>query len=231
MRQNGIRSCCARFIACALLALPELAAQGHAQEVNRSAADLSATVTRIQQRYAAVQNFRAEFTQHYRAPGIEQTESGTLYMKKPGLMRWEYRDPEVKLFVADGRNTYLYTPADRQVIVQRFTPDDLRSTPLQFLLGKGNLTSSYDVSWESAPAGAGELLLRLTPRDRDSEYSFLVIACDRGTFDLRRLVIHERAGNTSEFVFSRVETNLKLENAQFEFKIPKGVEVVRLDVK
>jgi len=203
------------------------AAVAHAQ-----APDLAAVIAGLQRRHAAVESIRAEFTQKYHAPGIEQTESGTMYMKKPGLMRWEYRDPEVKLFVADGRNTYLYTPEDRQVVIQRFTSEDLRGTPLQFLLGQGDIRRGFEVSWEVVPAlGAAEYLIRLTPRAAASEYAYLVIACDRGSFDLRRLAIGEHSGNISEFLFRNLQVNGKLDGKQFEFKIPKGVEVIRLDEK
>jgi outer membrane lipoprotein carrier protein len=205
----------------------QLAAAAQAQT-----ADVTEVIAGLQHRYAAVESFRAEFTQKYQAPGIEQTESGTMYMKKPGLMRWEYRQPEVKLFVADGRNTYLYTPEDRQVVIQRFTVEDLRGTPLQFLLGQGDMRRSYDVSWEVAPAAAGaDYLLRLRPRVASSEYDYLLVACDRSSFDLRRIVIREHSGNTSEFLFANPQINGKLDNKQFEFKIPKGVDVIRLDEK
>lgn len=196
-------------------------------------ADLTAAVAGLQRRYAAVVTIQAEFRQTYRAPGINQTESGIVTMKKPGLMRWEYRDPEIKLFVADGRDTYLYTPEDRQVLVRRFTADDLRSTPLQFLLGHGDIRRSFDVSWEtdSAFKASGDILLRLTPRATETDYAYVVIACDAASFDLHRIVIREPIGNTSEFVFNKLKTNVKVDSKQFQFKIPKGVEVVRLDEK
>jgi outer membrane lipoprotein carrier protein len=195
--------------------------------------DLASAIAGLQRRYAAVNTMRADFLQTYRAPGVDQTESGTMTMKKPGLMRWEYREPEIKLFVADGRDTYLYTPEDRQVLVQRFTAADLRSTPLRFLLGQGDIEGSFFVSWEPdlKPMAAGTLLLRLTPRSTETGYAHVTIECDGSSFDMRRMVIHERTGNTSEFVFRNLQTNVKIDNKQFQFKIPKGVEVVRLDEK
>ena len=195
--------------------------------------DLASAIAGLQRRYAAVNTMRADFLQTYRAPGVDQTESGTMTMKKPGLMRWEYREPEIKLFVADGRDTYLYTPEDRQVLVQRFTAADLRSTPLRFLLGQGDIEGSFFVSWEPdlKPMAVGTLLLRLTPRSAETGYAHVTIECDGRSFDVRRMVIHERTGNTSEFVFRNLQTNVKIDNRQFQFKIPKGVEVVRLDEK
>jgi outer membrane lipoprotein carrier protein len=196
-------------------------------------ADLAAVIAGLQRRYAAVDCIRADFRQTYRAPGVDQTESGTLIMKRPGLMRWEYRDPELKLFVADGRDTYLYTPADRQVLVRRFSAADLRSTPLQFLLGQGDIQQSFQVSWEPDPKPdtGGAFLLRLTPRSTEADYSYVVVECNGSSYDVYRIVIHEHTGNTSEFVLSKMQTNVKVDNKQFQFKIPKGVEVVRLDEK
>ncbi len=196
-------------------------------------ADLAATVAALQRRYASVDSLSADFTQIYRSPGMDQTESGIVYMKRPGLMRWEYRNPEEKLFVADGRDTYLYTPADRQVLVRRFTLDDLRATPIQLLLGQGDLKRNYDVAWDSV-AGAqadGVVRLRLTPRAGNADYAYVVLECDDASFDLRRILIRDRTGDSSEFLFTNLKTNAKVNAQQFQFKIPKGVEVVRLDEK
>jgi outer membrane lipoprotein carrier protein len=195
--------------------------------------NLTAAIAGLQRRYAAVDCLSADFTQRYRGPGVDQTESGTLLMKKPGLMRWEYKTPETKLFVADGRETYLYTPADRQVFVQRFTAADLRSTPLQLLLGRGDIGRDFLVSWEpGANSGAGgPMRVRLTPRGPQSEYAYVVIEYDLSTYDIGYIVIRERTGNTSEFMFRNLKTDIKVDSRQFQFKIPKGVEVVRLDEK
>jgi outer membrane lipoprotein carrier protein len=154
-------------------------------------------------------------------------------MKKPGLMRWEYSQPEVKLFVADGRSTYLYTPEDRQVLVRPFSDADLRSTPLQFLLGQGDVSKSFGASWEKevAPRIDGTLVLRLTPRAAQPDYAFLVLELDQLTFELRRFVIRELTASTSEFILTDLATNVKLDDGQFKFKIPKGVEVVHVEDK
>ncbi len=197
------------------------------------AGDPAAAIAAIQRRYASIDSIRADFTQNYHAPGMDQTESGIVTLKKPGLMRWEYKIPEVKLFIADGRDTYLYTPEDRQVLVRRFTLDDLRSTPIRLLLGEGDIRRDYVVSWEPGDGNraAGVLRLRLTPRASITEYEYVNLECTAGSYDMRRLVIRERTGNTSEFVFANLVTNVKVEPEQFRFKVPKGVEVVRLDEK
>jgi outer membrane lipoprotein carrier protein len=193
--------------------------------------DLETVAAGLQQRYASAITMSGSFQQTYRAPGIEQVESGVFRMKRPGFMRWEYRQPEAKLFVADGREAFLYVPSDRQVTIQSFSASDMRGTPLEFLLGGTDIRKSFVVSWENnfRPTAEPTLLIRLTPRNGQSEYEFLVLALDPKNFDLRRITLREHGGNTSEFLLSNLTANAKIDNKEFQFKPPKGTEVMRLE--
>ena len=195
------------------------------------AADVDEVVAGLQKRYASVATLSAQFEQTYRGPGIVQVESGTLWIKKRGLMRWEYRVPETKLFISNGRDTYLYTPADRQVMVQSLGASEKLSTPLEFLLGEGNIARSFTASWEVESYARLEqtYLLRLVPKVAEQGYAYLVLEVDQKDNDLRRVVIREASGNTSEFLLSNVILNPKVDSKLFEFTIPKGVEVIRRD--
>ena len=195
------------------------------------AVELQDVISGLQRRYASVETVRGDFLQTYRAPGISQEESGEFWLKKPGVMRWEYRSPEEQIFVADGTESLLYVPKDRQVTVQPFSAADLHSTPLEFLLGSGNISRSCTTSWETEfkPKAERTLLIRLTPRKAQGEYSFLVLELDSQTFDLRRIAIREPGGSTTEFFLTNVATNEKLDKKLFQFKIPKGIEVIRLN--
>jgi outer membrane lipoprotein carrier protein len=115
--------------------------------------------------------------------------------------------------------------------VQPFSASDIRGTPLEFLLGAAEIKKSFDVSWEPQhKLTAGQAaLIRLTPRSSEGEYEFLVLEIDPKSFDLRRIVIREHGGNTSEFLLTGIAVNVKMGNKEFQFKIPKGVEVVRLN--
>jgi outer membrane lipoprotein carrier protein len=195
------------------------------------ALELPDVISGLQQRYASVETIRGSFQQTYRAPGIRREESGEFWLKKPGLMRWEYRSPEEQLFVADGKESFLYVPRDRQVTVQPFSAADLHSTPLRFLLGAGDISGSFFVSWEKEfkPSAQQTILVRLIPRRQESGYAFLVLELDVKTYDLRRIAIREPGGSTSEFFLSNIVTNTKLGKKLFQFKTPKGVEEMRLN--
>jgi outer membrane lipoprotein carrier protein len=190
-------------------------------------------VTGLQARYAQAESLAGDFRQNYRGPGIEQAESGRVYMKRPGLMRWEYQQPETRLFVADGKETWLYAPADKQVSVRAMSSEELRNTPLQLLLGNSQLLKTFKAAFETStlPKYKNSALVRLTPRTPQQEYTSIVVEFDVKTSDLQRIVIHEASGNTSEFLLSNIVLNQKLDKKMFEFKPPKGVEVVRVEDK
>src|SRR5215472_18295890 len=93
----------------------------------------------VDDHYNHLRSLQAEFTEIYRGNGMDRTESGTLWLKKPRKMRWEYRSPREKLFLTDGQDAWFYVPGENQVRKERFKKlEDLRS-PLGFLLGKTKL--------------------------------------------------------------------------------------------
>ena len=106
---------------------------------NAAAPNLQTVAKAVDEHYNRLRSLQAEFTEIYRGLGMDRTESGTLWLKKPGKMRWEYRSPRDKLFLSDGKDAWFYLPGDKQA---RKTPvrklEDLRS-PLGFLLGKTRL--------------------------------------------------------------------------------------------
>jgi outer membrane lipoprotein carrier protein len=193
--------------------------------------DLSAVVAGLHHRYSSVETVSGSFQQTYHAPGVDQIQSGVFRLKRPAFMRWEYRNPEEQLFVANGRESFLYVPSDRQVTIQPLSASDLHNTPLELLMGAGDINKNFVSSWETEfkPKNEHAALIRLSPRANEPAYQYLVLELDPATFDLRRVIVCEHTGNTMEFLLSNVTTNTKMDNKQFQFKPPKGVEIIRLD--
>jgi outer membrane lipoprotein carrier protein len=101
--------------------------------------DVRATALAVDRHYNHLRSLRAQFTESYRGAGVERVEEGTLSLKKPGKMRWQYRSPTVKLFVGDGKQAWFYVPGDQQARKTAMKKlDDVRS-PLSLLLGKSRL--------------------------------------------------------------------------------------------
>ena len=182
----------------------------------------------VDEHYNHLQTFQAEFTEIYQGAGVERQESGTLWLKKPGKMRWEYRSPQEKVFLSDGKTSWLYLPAEKQA---RKSPlknlEDLRS-PLAFLLGKTKLEKELrslsfapdvkawkedDVMLRGIPRGledrVEQVLLEITPEHRIS-----------------RILIQSTDDSITEYRFSDLRENVAVEEKEFKFVAPAGTEVI-----
>jgi outer membrane lipoprotein carrier protein len=182
-------------------------------------------VRTIEQHHAQTTDLVARFTQSYRSGllGREITERGVVQIKPPGRMRWEYKDPEDKLFVTDGRTFYFYVPADKQVIVSE--QDVKHSLAARLLSGKGGILDEFTATVEE-PEEQGVLRLKLVPRQPQSDV-------ERATVDLeprgriRAILLEDVQGNRTRFRFEDVRENTGVADRAFRFEVPKGVEVIR----
>jgi len=203
---------------------PALAGQTSARQ---PPVDVKNIAAHVDAHYNHLRSLEAEFTEVYRGSGMERTETGTLWLKKPGKMRWEYRSPREKLFVSDGKTAWFYVPEDRQA---RRTAakklDDIRS-PLAFLLGKTKLEKELRGLSLAPDAGAqqGNTVLRGVPRgmeDRVSEI-LLEVTADRR---IARIVIQEADGSSTEYRFAEMKEDLAIGDGRFAFAPPAGTETV-----
>ena len=159
---------------------------------------------------------------------MDRTESGTLWLKKPGKMRWEYRSPKEKLFVSNGKDAWFYVPDDRQARKESAKKlEDLRS-PLAFLLGKTKLQKELrglSAAPDIAPMQAGNFVLRGVPTALAERISEIVleIAPDNR---IVRVLIHEVDGAATEYRFNDQKEDVAIADNQFDFRAPSGVEIV-----
>src|SRR4051812_47025452 len=74
---------------------------------------INALLKNIEAPYNRSQSLKLDFSETYtgtKAP--VQRDSGVLYLRKPGRMRWEYSSPAGKLFISDGKDVFFYSPGD-----------------------------------------------------------------------------------------------------------------------
>ena len=180
----------------------------------------------LQQRYQGIRDFSASFTHSYRGGVLrtQTTESGTVAVKKPGLMRWVYTSPEKKEFVSDGRKIYSYLPQDRQVIVND-VPADQAATPALFLAGRGDIARDFTAAAADSPL-PGAVALKLTPRRSEPDYQYLIVALDPSTLQIRALTTRDHQGGDSTLTFTNMKENRGLSDKDFAFRIPRGVDVI-----
>jgi outer membrane lipoprotein carrier protein len=190
--------------------------------------DVRAIAQKVDQHYNHLRSMEAEFTETYRGSGVEREEAGTLWLKKPGKMRWEYRSPREKLFISDGKDAWFYLPADKQVRKTQVRKlDDLRS-PLAFLLGKTKLEKELQglsLAPDQAPVTPGNVVLRGVPNamaDRVDQVLLEVTPDNR----IARIQIEQVDGSSTEYRFSQQKENVEVADQRFHFTLPAGVEVV-----
>ena len=184
-------------------------------------------LVQLQRKYESIQSFKAQFNQIFEGHNVRLQESGIVLMKKPGKMYWEYQNPTQKFFVTDGDQSFFYIPADNQVIVSNLQLEGSH-TPLLFLMGKGNLEKGFDVQMETdeLPLQRNNLLLRLTSKKPQGEYSHLILEFSPSINLIHRLIIVEPLGNRNEYVFTNFQENARIPERQFEFEIPDEAQVV-----
>lgn len=193
--------------------------------------DAASVAARIDSRYNTMKTLHAEFTEIYSGGGIQRTESGSLWIKKPGKMRWDYSSPQEKTFVTDGKTAWFYIPGEhqaRRTAIKKL--DDLRS-PLRYLLGHTKLDKELrglSLATDVRPENAGDVVLRGIPVGMEERVSQVLLESDAQGY-LRRIVMEELDGSRTEFRLDDQRENLAMNDAEFSFRPPQGVEVLQSD--
>lgn len=191
--------------------------------------DVHAIAEKVDQRYNHMQTLQARFSETYSGAGMKRTESGTLELKKPGRMRWDYSEPRPKMFLTDGSTAWFYVPGERQA---RRAPvkqiEDLRS-PLRYLLGKSKLEKEFiglTVVSDAKPLNAGDIVLRGVPKGMQERVSQTLLEVTPDGL-IARIVVEEMDGSVTEFRFLQQKENVQVSDQRFKFTPPPGVEVVQ----
>src|SRR2546426_1965380 len=182
----------------------------------------------LQQRYEGIKDFSADFVHTYRGGVLRQQakEQGTVTVKKPGRMRWNYTTPEKKLFVSDGVRIYSYVPQDKQVMVATVPAGNEATTPAMFLAGKGDIARDFKASYADDKASGGLYALKLVPRRPEQEYESLIVMVDPQSLQIRALTTFDTQGGESTFTFNNMKENQGVSDKEFTFRIPRGVNVI-----
>jgi outer membrane lipoprotein carrier protein len=176
---------------------------------------------KVQGYYERTADLEARFQQTYTYSGFgrRQVSSGTLRVKKPGMMRWDYEKPAPKTIAVKGSRLVQYEPEEHQAYVDERFDASAMSAAVTFLLGKGDLAREFDLSMGEG----GSLLLRPKEPDPRVESIALAVAPD-GAVTSTRVV--DGSGNVNEIRFTDVRRNPGLAEAAFEVKLPKDVRRV-----
>jgi outer membrane lipoprotein carrier protein len=214
------------LVACLLL-LPVLA--------SAQTPDLDAVVNGLESTYGKMNDLKADFTQvaKNRSLGQDVKAEGTVYLKKGGKMRWDYKSPSPQQIVSDGTYLWVYTPELNQVN-KGDAPKALAGPAGSFLQGLGKVRDEFTVRFLN-PAnktdGAGRPVLDLTPKKPTPLLTRLVLTLDPKDYVVREAMLYDQLQNTVTMSFNRVVINSGLSDTLFAFTPPKGAAVVPLDIR
>ena len=153
-------------------------------------------------------------------------EKGEIFLQKPDRMRWEYRDPQDKVFLYKDGVLEMYIPEEKQLTRTRVAKEALESDIFGIFLGVMSFRDSYIIEDSPFPTDVTRVKqVKLTPRT-EGDYSHILLEIDETTWLLRRAIFLEWAGNKREFIFSQVRTGVRLPARTFELKVPPDCEII-----
>ncbi len=199
------------------------------QPKSTASVSLEDYVRTFESSYRRVRSLRADFTQTYEMSGRTRFESGTVTFARGGLMRWDYGQPQQKLFLSDGKHLLLYVPEEKQLTRSPVkTSEDIR-VPFRLLLSRLNLRRVFakiefaDAALQHDP---NDRVLRAFPKKGfEEDYQQVLMELTPG-FDIRRLVVIYPDGTSMKFSFERIVRNAQVSRASFQFIPPPGTEVI-----
>jgi outer membrane lipoprotein carrier protein len=178
----------------------------------------------VETRYNKAQSLQVAFHESYSAPQRPKTtESGTLRLRKPGRMRWDYTNPMGKLFLSDGKNLYIYSPSTKQVDKMKIKESEDMRVPLAFLLGKLNFAKDFQDFQSRQQDGFTWIVAK--PRSENLPYTKVEFAVSPD-FQIRRLQVTGYDLSVIDFAFDGELLNPAIDAKVFRFQLPVGATLV-----
>lgn len=190
-------------------------------------------VGRVDDRYAKTQDLQGDFIQETIIEGFETgfQSTGKFYLKKPGLLRWDYLEPSKEHIYVDGDAVMMYVPEHQQVVKGTLTQIAASKGPLALLLGVGKLSQQFTVVQTSDAANPAKKSADLTliPKpDGDTAPTIKKIELQiyPDTYLIQTITIFETSGNISRVRFDHLQANQGISANLLKFTLPPDVVVV-----
>jgi outer membrane lipoprotein carrier protein len=174
--------------------------------------------------------FQADFVQKSTLKAMEITDfaSGKVFVRYPGMMRWEYEKPDRQVIITDGLQLWIFRPADNQVM----TGD----APAFFRDGKGAsflsdiklIRQKFKIALLPA-AGDSHYELQLQPLEKTLDVSDIRLTVAKNSFEVVRITTYTSSGDENQIELVNYQFNPQLDDALFRFNIPKGADVLQMD--
>ncbi len=202
------------------------------------APDAAAVLAGVQKFYAGISQVKAKFRQEVKNTtfGRSDISDGTLWIAKPGKMRWDYvarktkksKLTTAKSFISNGSYLYVVDHENKQVL-KKDLQKNLLPTAVTFLYGKGDLARDFTPALDTTGTYGGKTdrVLKLTPKASSAQYKALYLVVDSESSRVKESVIIDGAGNSNHFRFYEPNFEATVKDSWFEFDA-KSVKTYRV---
>lgn len=206
-----------KFQRFALLSLALLVSSGNdvlaqeqgRQQLERFAQDLHSFSAKFEQRVIGTDG------------KVEDQSEGTVWLRQPHFIRWEYGGDFPELVVADGQHVWIYDEALEQVTVKPQS-DYAADSPLSLLTDIGKLDEQFEV--REAGEMDGLALLELRSRNAEAEFERVLLGLQGD--ELKLMTMEDTFGLRTEIRFSEPRRNQELSLELFSFTPPPGSDII-----
>jgi outer membrane lipoprotein carrier protein len=214
-----------------LIVIGVIVVLGHG--VGALASNVDDVVGRVDDRYAKTQDLQGEFAQETIIEGFETgfKSTGRFYLKKPGLLRWDYLEPSKEHIYVDGDEVMMYVPEHQQVVKGTLTQISASKGPLALLLGVGKLSKQFTVLESPEASSDSQKIpdLTLIPKPDGGTVPTIkkiLLQLFPDSYLIQTITIFETSGNISRVYFDHIQVNQGLATNLLKFTLPPDVVVV-----
>jgi outer membrane lipoprotein carrier protein len=222
----SVHTCTIRILALTFSLL--VAATGFSQETTPTLS-VDQILSGIEKAYSG-RGFSAAFDQEatIKAMQITDTAEGQLFVRRPGMMRWEYTAPEPQIIITDGANLWVYRPLDKQVMTGKAPAFFGDGKGAGFLADIRQVRKGFVVEQEKSEM-AGEYRLRLIPRQQTPDVTAVHLTISADTFIISDVVTVNAYGDETWIKLKDYRFDQDFDSEVFSFDIPPGTDVLKLD--
>lgn len=174
--------------------------------------------------------FRVRFVQTstLKAMNITDSAAGQIFIKRPGMMRWEYDTPSAQTIVSDGTDLWIYRPEDNQVMHGAAPAFFSGGKGAGFLSDMNRIRQDFDATL-ARPESPDVYAVKLTPKKTTYDVSAIHLMVSIHTDEVVALITRNAYGDETRFELIDYRFDQVLAPSLFQFAIPEGAEVLTLD--
>ncbi|MGB9720997.1 MAG: outer membrane lipoprotein chaperone LolA [bacterium] len=171
--------------------------------------------------YQNLTSFYIEFTQQFceKTSNTCQNFDGCVYFLKPNYFRMEINNPK-QIYVGDSVSLWIYMPDRKKAVRQHL------GAQIPFAVNPDIFLKDYQERFNAELMVNKNYEIILTPKEETEIYQKIVIGIDKNRYEIVSISIFDETESENRFIFKNIQLNKKLSKKLFEFKPPKGTEII-----